>query len=120
MDIRPVRKDRPFPHVLEASALLDRGMDGAAAEVERLIGDCVGSGRHREKRLHRLEQEIRSAIQRWLWEDFAALAGADESIRAVAEKLLAAGGSPYSYIRETCSRVRVGFRDERAARGKEA
>jgi len=120
MDIRPVREDRPFPHVLEASALLDRGMDEAADEVERLIGDCVGSGRHREKRLHRLEQEIRSAIQRWLWEDFAALAGAEAGIRAVAEELLAAGGSPYPYIRETCSRVRVGFRDERAARGKEA
>lgn len=120
MDIRPVREDRPFPHVLEASALLDRGMDEAAAEVERLIGDCVGSGRHREKRLQRLEQEIRSAIQRWLWEDFAALAGADAGIRTVAEKLLEAGGSPYPYIRETCSRVRVGFRDERDARGKEA
>jgi LAO/AO transport system kinase len=120
MDIRPVRKDRPFPPVLEASALHDRGMDEAAAEVERLIRDCVGSGRHREKRLRRLEQEIRTAIQRWLWEDFAALAGAEESIRAVAEELLSAGGSPYPYIRETCSRVRIGLRDERAAREKEA
>src|SRR4030067_292618 len=34
MDIRPVRKDRPFPRVLEASALLARGMDAAAAGAE--------------------------------------------------------------------------------------
>ncbi len=115
MDISPVRKGRPFPPILEASALLDRGMDGAAAEIERLVLDCVGSGRYRGKRLLRLEQEIRSAIQRRLWEDFAARSGADESIRAVAEELLSAGRSPYPYIRETCSRVRVELRDEGAA-----
>jgi LAO/AO transport system kinase len=118
MDISPVRQGRPFPPVIEASALLDRGMDEAAAAVEGLIRDCVESGRHREKRLLRLEQEIRTAIRRRLWEDFAARAGADEGIRAVAAELLAAGGSPYPYIRETCSRVRVELSDERAARGK--
>ena len=117
MDISPVRKDRPFPRVLEASALLDRGMDEAWAEVERLVQDCLGSGRHREKRLLRLEQEIRTAIRQRLWDDFAALLGADEKIRAVAEELLSTGGSPYPYIRETCSRVRVELGDERAARG---
>lgn len=115
MDISPVRKGRPFPPVLEASALLDRGMDDAAAEIERLIRDCVGSGRYRKKRLLRLEQEIRSAIQQRLWDDFEALSGANEGIRAVAEELLSAGGSPYPYIRETCSRVRVELRDEGAA-----
>ncbi len=118
MDISPVRQGRPFPPVIEASALLDRGMDEAAAAVERLIQLSVESGRHREKRLLRLEQEIRTAIQRRLWQDFAARAGADERIRAVAAELVAAGGSPYPYIRETCSRVRVEFGDERAARGK--
>jgi LAO/AO transport system kinase len=118
MDISPVREGRPFPPVLEASALLDRGMDEAAAEVDRLVRDCFGSGRLREKRLLRLEQEIRTAIRRRLWDDFAALVGADESIRAVAEELLSTGGSPYPYIQETCSRVRIELGDERAARGK--
>lgn len=118
MDISPVRKDRPFPPVLEASALLNKGMDAAAAEIERLIQDSVGSGRYREKRLSRLEREIRSAIQRRLWDDYAALAGADERIRVAAEELLTSRGSPYPYIRETCSRVRIELTDERAGRGK--
>lgn len=118
MEISPVRKDRPFPPVLEAAALLDKGMDAAAAAVEGLIQDCLGSGRYREKRLSRLEREIRSAIQRKLWDDYAALAGAGEKIRAVAEELLTSGGSPYPYIRETCSRVRIELADERAGRDK--
>jgi LAO/AO transport system kinase len=118
MDISPARKRASFPPVLEASALLDKGMDAVSVEVERLVQDCVGSGRYREKRRSRLEREIRSAIQRRLWDDYAALAGADERIRAVTEELLTSGGSPYPYIRETCSRVRIELTDERAGRGK--
>ena len=118
MDISPVRKGWPFPPVLEASALLDKGMDAVSAEVERLVRDCVGSGRYREKRRSRLEQEIRSAIQRELWDGYSTLAGAEESIRAVAEELLTSRGSPYPYIRETCSRIQIQLADERASRGK--
>lgn len=117
MDISPVRKDRPFPPVLEASALQDKGMDAAYAEVERLIGACLDSGRYRDKRRARLEQEIRSAIQRELWSGFTAAAGADEEIRRVAKKLAESGGSPYPYIREACSRIRLQLADERASRG---
>jgi len=119
MDISPVRKERPFPAVLEAAALLDKGMDAAAAEIERLVENCVGSGRYREKRLSRLEQEIRAAIQRELWLDFSALAGAEEEIRAVAADLLTKRASPYPYIRETCSRIRIQLADERASRVKD-
>jgi LAO/AO transport system kinase len=119
MDIRPARKDRPFPSVLEASALLDKGMDAAAAEIERLVEDCVRSGRYREKRLSRLEQEIRTAIQDELWIDYSALAGAEGEIRAVAAELLTKRASPYPYIRETCSRIRIQLADERASRVKD-
>jgi LAO/AO transport system kinase len=118
MDIRPVREGRPFPPVLEASAIQDRGLDEAAAAIERLVEDRLGSGRLREKRLLRFEQEIRAAIRQCLWDGFAAHPGADEGIRAAAERTLSAGISPYPYIRETCSRVRVELRDERAARGR--
>ena len=118
MDISPVRKGRPFPPVLEASALLNKGMDEASAEIERLVRDCVGSGRYREKRRLRLEREIRSAIQRELWDGYSALAGADGSIRAAAEALIENGGSPFPYIREACSRIRIQLIDERASRGK--
>jgi len=114
MDISPARKGRPFPPVLEASALLDKGMDAVSAEVERLIQDCVGSGRYRDKRRYRLEQEIRSAIQKELWASFSTLAGADEEIRAVAGELLTSRGSPFPYIRRTCSRIRIQLAEERA------
>jgi LAO/AO transport system kinase len=119
MEIRPVRADRPFPPVLEASALQDRGLDETAAAIERLIEDRLGSGRLREKRLLRFEQEIRTAIRECLWDGFAALAGADEGIRAAAERILSARISPYPYIRETCSRVRVELHNERPRRGQE-
>lgn len=118
MDISPIRQGRPFPPVLEASALLDKGMDAVSAEVERLIQECVGSGRYREKRRSRLEQEIRSAIQRKLWDGYATLAGADDAIRAAAEEMVEKGGSPYPYIRQTCSRIRIQLTEERAGYGK--
>ncbi|OGD18809.1 MAG: hypothetical protein A2Y70_05675 [Candidatus Aminicenantes bacterium RBG_13_64_14] len=114
MDISPVRKGRPFPPILEASALLDKGMDAVSAEVERLIQDCVGSGRYREKRRSRLEQEIRSAIQRKLWDGYSMLAGADDAIRAAAEEMIEKSGSPYPYIRRACSRIRIQLAEERA------
>jgi len=116
MDIAPVRKGRSLPSVLDASALQDRGMDAAAAEVERLIEDCVGSGRYREKRRSRLEQEIRSAIQKELWAGFSTLTGAEEDIRAAAEKLLTDRGSPYAYIRRASARIRIELVEEGASR----
>ena len=118
MDISPVREDKPFPPVLEASALRDKGMDEVHAEVERLIGACVASGRYREKRRARLEQEIRSAIARELWAGYDALAGAERAIRETAGALVASGGSPYPFIREACSRIRIHLEDERDSRGK--
>ncbi|HSA95910.1 MAG TPA: methylmalonyl Co-A mutase-associated GTPase MeaB [Acidobacteriota bacterium] len=117
MDISPVRKDRPFPPVLEASALQDRGMDEVYEETERLICACVESGRYRDKRRARLEQEIRSAIERELWSGYAALTGAEGTIRAAAAELAASGGSPYPFIREACARIRIHLDDERTGRG---
>ena len=117
MDISAVRKDRPFPRVLEASALQDKGMDEVFAEVERLIGACVDSGRAKDKRRARLEREIRLAIQQELWAGYATLAGAEEAIRAVAGDLVESGGSPYPYIREACSRIRLQLAKERDSRG---
>jgi len=118
MDISPVRKGKPFPPVREASALLDKGMDAVSTEVERLVQDCVESGRCREKRRTRLEQEIRSAIQRKLWDGYSVLADADTAVRAAAEELIEIGGSPFPYIRQACSRIRIELVEERAGYGK--
>ena len=117
MDISPARGGRPFPPVLEASALRDRGLDQAAAELERLARDHVDSGRWLGKRRARLEREIRSAIRQRLWDGYASLAGADAAIREAAAEIAARGGSPYPYIREACARVRLRLGDERDSRG---
>jgi hypothetical protein len=92
-------------------------MDEVHAEIERLVQACVESGRYRDKRRARLEQEIRSAIQRELWSGYEELAGAEAAIRAAAEELAASGGSPYPFIREACARIRIHLADERANRG---
>jgi LAO/AO transport system kinase len=116
MDVSASQKKKCLPPIMEASALQDRGLEETAAEVERLIQRLVLSGGYREKRRSRLEREIRSAIERDLWDKFSALARADEAIRAVSEELLDSLGSPYPYIRETCSRIRVELSDERSGR----
>jgi LAO/AO transport system kinase len=116
LDVSASQKRRSLPPVLEASALQDKGMDETAAEVERLIQRLVHSGRYREKRRSRLEGEIRAAIAKDLWDKFSALTGADEAIRDVSEELLNSMGSPYPFIRETCSRIRVELAGERIGR----
>lgn len=114
LDVSASQKRRSLPPVHEASALQDKGMDETAAEVERLIQRLVDSGRYREKRRSRLEREIRLAIEQDLWDKFSSLAGADETIRDVSEELLKSSGSPFPYIRKTCSRIRVALTHERA------
>jgi LAO/AO transport system kinase len=118
MDISPVRKDRPFPPVLEASALRDEGLDELHAEVERLIGACIASGRYHDKRRARLERVIRTAILDELWSGYAELADVERAIRDAAAELASNGGSPYPFIRDACSRIRIHLDDERARRGK--
>jgi LAO/AO transport system kinase len=113
-DISTRSKDKPQPPVLAASALNNKGLAEAAAEIERLIRDFVRSGRQREKIRARLEHEIREAVGRRLWDDFAALTGAPDTIRAAAEELVANGRSPYPFIRRLAARVNMECLEEKA------
>lgn len=110
----PKRKARP--PVIQACALQDKGLDEAFAEIERLIDGLVSSGLYREKRRSRLEAEIRAAIGRDLWDKYAGLTNAREEIPAVVDELLKKRQSPYPYIREVGSRIRISIDDERAPR----
>lgn len=116
MDISAAPRKRALPTVLEASALLDKGIDETFAEIERLAGGLVASGLYREKRRSRLESEIRAAIGRDLWDKYAGLTNARAEIPAVVDRLLENRQSPYSYIREVSSRIRILIDQERAAR----
>ncbi len=116
MEIGTGPRKKALPPVLRASALQDKGLDEAYAEIERLIDGLVSSGLYREKRRSRLEAEIRAAVGRGLWEKYAAAANAGEVIPAVVGELLAERRSPYPYIREALSRVRISVDDERAPR----
>jgi LAO/AO transport system kinase len=113
-DISTRPKDKPQPPVLSASALNNKGLAEAAAEIERLIGDFVRSGRHREKVRARLEHEIREAVVHRVWDEFAALTGAPEAIRAAAEGLVADGQSPYPFIRRLAARVKMERREQKS------
>jgi len=106
-EISRPREDRPVPPVMAASAREDRGLDEAYAEIERLIQALVQSGRYDEKKQARLEREIQLAIREYLWERYAAEAGAHDKLRSVVERLLRDRQSPFPYIRDMCARVRL-------------
>jgi LAO/AO transport system kinase len=103
----------PVPPVLTASALQDQGLDEVHAEVERLIEQHATSGRFRDKRLQRLEADLKASILRDLWDRFSDLTDAPAELRAAAEKLLEDGRSPYPFLRAIGARVRMEIEDER-------
>jgi LAO/AO transport system kinase len=112
-DISTRPKGKLPPPVLTASALNVLGLDEAAAAIERLIADFIASGRHRDKVRARLEREIREAVARSLWDEFSALTGAPEAIRAAADALVADGESPYPFIRRLIARVAMARADKK-------
>jgi LAO/AO transport system kinase len=116
MEIGGGPRRKALPPVIQASALQDRGLDEAFAEIERLIDGLVASGLFLEKRRARLEGEVRAAIGRELWDKYAELTNAGKVIPAVVGRLLEQRRSPYTYIREAVSRVRILIDDERGPR----
>jgi LAO/AO transport system kinase len=100
-------KARPVPPLLTASAVKNQGIDKVHEALEKVIREQSESGRFREKRRARLEEEIKAAIQIELWERFRAAAGSGADIAAAAECLVADGKSPYPFIHALCSRVKI-------------
>jgi LAO/AO transport system kinase len=109
---------KPRPPVLTASAVLDKGLDEVYGEVEGRIRELVKSGEYARRRRTRLEQEINDSIRAHLWESFCAQAKARDEIPAVVERLSTGRLSPYPYIREVCSRVKVRYQRGKAAHGR--
>jgi len=105
-------KEITAPPVLTAAALHNKGLDEAYKRIEELIRGRQDSGRIREKKRSRTEDEIKAAVMTDLWERFTALTGAPEMIRRAADDLLDNGRSPYPFIRDLSGRVRMEKRNE--------
>jgi LAO/AO transport system kinase len=103
----------PAPPVLTASALQDQGLDEVSAQIEHLIEQHATSGRFRDKRIQRLEADLRASIAQDLWERFSALTDAPAEVRRAAEGMLENGHSPYPFIRAIGARVRMEIEDDR-------
>lgn len=101
------RRGKPIPPILPTSAQQTQGIDRLVDEIEKLAQHLVESGLHFELRCSRVELEIRSGIQKELWEQYVALAGSQIEISRKAEELARTGGSPYAFVREATSRVRM-------------
>jgi len=111
-DMSAKPKAKPVPPVLSASALQDQGLDEVYAALERLIEGHARSGLLREKKRARIEDEIKTAIQRDLWDKFQTAAGTGADIASAAERLVDDGGSPYPYIRGLGARIHLEFQPE--------
>jgi LAO/AO transport system kinase len=101
------RRGKPIPQIVATSALQNEGIEKLVQEIERCAGALVESGQHAEMKQARMEKEIRSAIQEQIWRAYDRATNADEEISAKARELIESGESPYPYIREAGSRVRI-------------
>lgn len=99
------RPDKAAPPVIPTSALQNNNIEKVVEELEKQAAQLIESGRYREMRRIRLEDEIREAIRENLWEKFDEVAHATPDIEKIASELAASGGSPYPFIREACSKV---------------
>lgn len=108
-DMNAKPKAKPIPPILTASAIQDQGIDELQAALEKLIEGQARSGFLKQKKLARLESEIKAAIQHEIWEKFRAAAGPEADISAAAKRLDENGRSPYAYIRDLGQRVSLKF-----------
>jgi LAO/AO transport system kinase len=106
------RAQADVPPIVTVSALKGEGLDEAHEAIERRIVERARSGRFRERRLERLEDELRAALEHDLWSRFAALTDAAAVLRAAAEALVDDGRSPYPAARALAERVRMEIADE--------
>ena len=113
-DVNARPRAKPVPPILTASAIQDQGLDEVQSALERLIEGQSESGLLKEKKLARLEGEIKAAIQGELWEKFKAAAGPDADVGAAARRLDADGRSPYPFIRDLGRRVSIQISTEGA------
>ncbi len=111
------KKIRPVPPVMTTSAMQNEGLPELVAELEKLASVLLDSGRHADLRRARMEKEIREAISQCLWTAYDGLTGATKCIQEKARELVEKAESPYPFIRESCSRVRVQALDKEASNG---
>lgn len=107
------RPAKGVPPVKATSASKNEGIAEAIEEIEKLAAKLVESGKHRDMRRARLEEQIRKAIQQHLWTAYSGQAGAGPEIQRVAAELAESGGSPYPYIRDACAKVDIDIKQRK-------
>ena len=75
------RPAKGVPPVKATSASKNEGIAEAIEEIEKLAAKLVESGKHRDMRRARLEEQIRKAIQQHLWTAYSGQAGAGPEIQ---------------------------------------
>lgn len=105
---------KPAPPIIATSCQQNEGIDALLDEIERAAASLIESGRHEELRQRRIENEIRSGIQRGLWERYVAESNVEQTIERVAKDLAKNGESPYAFVRDACSRIELKSRPKEA------
>jgi putative protein kinase ArgK-like GTPase of G3E family len=89
---------------VETSALQSKGTEKVVEQLESLASALVESGRHKELQSQRIAAEIRAGIKEGLWQQLQAN---ENEIDEKACELAESGGSPYPYINDSLSRVKI-------------
>jgi len=105
---------RPAPPIIATSCQQNEGIDKLVDEIEGAAATLIESGRHEELRRRRIVNEIRSGIQRRLWERYIAESDVERTIERVARDLVQNGESPYAFVRDACSRIELKSRPKEA------
>jgi GTPase len=98
---------RPVPPILTSSASNNTGIDVLYDHVTNVIQEFTASGRIDQKRRHRIEHDIRTALQDKLWKQFLACTNVDEQISQFARNLEENRLSPYPLIEDLFSRIKM-------------
>jgi LAO/AO transport system kinase len=110
MDTR--REDQHLPPILAVSARNDTGMDEAFAQLMQVIERLGDAGRFLAKRKERIEREVIEAMRKILYDDFLAKSGARDEIEQFAVRCAESNQSPFPFIRELSSRVKMEPRND--------
>lgn len=102
-----------YPPVIKASALKDTNIDSVYDVLAGRIQELNCTGKILSKRKLRMTKEIERAVKQHMWDVYAGRTGAVDVIRSKAEQLVERGHSPFAFIEQLCSRIKLQIEPER-------
>ncbi len=95
------------PPILTSSADREEGMEDVYRHLSEKVRELKISDRLLEKRIARIDAEVRNNIRKSLWKRFIDVTSSEADIRKAAAELAEKGKSPYPFIEELMSRVEI-------------